>query len=459
MALDRHIARLAKILVDDEGISFEDAQARLRALTLEIVVGKGAASPAAHAAILTAVSVGTRTFVGGVCVTGETGQRFNSALPLKADTLGEAAIQVGATPLDRSPSHRIFIGAVDDAGKTSAIVAWWRGWRAGVCEFNAADSDEGLNPLAGIVAGALAVGAAFAAARGNVVGYRSEIDLWPTDHGEEAPSFSEIFLPGALWLVGLGNLGQAFLWALAALPYANASEVSLILQDRDNVSEENWATSVLVQNEAYGELKTRVGENWARAKGFDVRRVDRRLLATDRLEDEDPRIALSGVDKIAARRAISEIGFDCVVDAGLGGSAADFDKYRVTVFDRRHSISRHFEGLQDPSFDDVRLQSDAYQCLEEEIGRCGTAEIAGASVAAPYVSAVAAAVAVTRLIAIVSGCSCPMNEVRRLSRAPKLGPRQTIKARGLRHAGRPFNSQTTGSQHGDRDECFAGDAA
>ncbi len=141
MALDRHIARLAKILVDSEGISFEEAQARLRALTLDIVVGPDATSPDAHAAVLTAVSVGSRTFVGGVRVTGAAGQRFNSALPLKADTLADAAAQVGASRLDRSPSHRIFIGAVEDPGETSAIAAWWQGWRAGIAEPGAARSD------------------------------------------------------------------------------------------------------------------------------------------------------------------------------------------------------------------------------------------------------------------------------------------------------------------------------
>jgi hypothetical protein len=441
MALDRQIARLAKILVDNEGIPFDEAQSRLRALTLEIVVGSDATSPAAHAAVLTAVSVGSRTFVGGVCVTGATEQRLNSALPLEANTLGEAALLVGASRLDYPPSYRIFIGPVADPGEIWAVSTWWHGWRAGAVEPSAALCDEGDNPLVGIVAGALAVGEAFEAARGRVADLRSEVDLWPVDSGEKAPDFSEVFLPGALWLIGLGNLGQAFLWALAALPYTNPSEVALVLQDRDKTSEENWATSVLVRSETYGELKTKVGEEWALAKKFDVRRVDRRILAGDRLENEDPRLALSGVDKIEARKLMGDVGFDCIVDAGLGKKSADFDRYRVTVFDLAHPIEKHFEGQKDESADESILRGDAYQRLQAEIGRCGTAEIAGASAAAPYVSAVAASVAVARLIAIVSGCKCPLNEVRRLSIAvPRLGLRDKIQGRGLRHAGRPFNT-------------------
>ena len=34
-----------------------------------------------------------------------------------------------------------------------------------------------------------------------------------------------INLPSRLWIIGLGNLGQAFLWALALLPYEDTAAV------------------------------------------------------------------------------------------------------------------------------------------------------------------------------------------------------------------------------------------
>lgn len=82
MALDRQTARLSKILVDSEGTTFDQAKARLRALILEIVVGRDATPLAAHVAILTAVSVGSRTFVGGVRLLGATDLALNSARPV-----------------------------------------------------------------------------------------------------------------------------------------------------------------------------------------------------------------------------------------------------------------------------------------------------------------------------------------------------------------------------------------
>ena len=439
MALDRQIARLSKILVDSEGISFDEAQARLRALTLEIVVGQEATSPAAHAAILTAVSVARRTFIGGVRVKGAVDGPLNSVLPLRADTLAEATALVGASDFDCAASRTVFIGMTEAPTVAWSVSPWWNGWKAGISESGEARWDKGHNPLPGIAAGALAVGTAFEAERKPYVDFEGEVDLWPVGAGQKAPEFEEVFLPKALWLIGLGNLGQAFLWTLAALPFRDPGKVSLVLQDRDTITEENWATSILVKEETYGSLKTRVAEQWASAKGFDARRIDRRLSARDRLEDDDPRLALSGVDKIQARKLMAEVGFDCIVDAGLGHTAHNFDRYRVNVFDRTRPIDEHFAEQDDaPSAQGVP-EGDPYRHLEEEIGPCGTAEIGGASVAAPYVSALAAAIAVSRVIAVTSGCECPINEVGKLSAIAdrKVGRLSAVSGRGLGHAKKP----------------------
>ncbi len=438
MALNRQIARLSKILVDSEGISFDKAQARLEALTLEIIVGADAVSPAAHAAVLTAVSVGHRTFLGGVRVKGALDQPLNSALPISARTLGEAVLAIGASQFEGAPSCTVCIAIDNHNIETWSVATWWDGWRGGVAPIGAVNSGVSDNPLAGIAAGALAVGAAFQAERGSAVASKSEVNLWPTEYPEDAPAFAEVFLPGALWLIGLGNLGQAFLWALAALPYSDPGAVSLVLQDRDEVTVENWGTSVLVQEENYGSLKTNVGERWGQAKGFNVRRIDRRLVASDRLEDDDPRLALSGVDKVEVRKLMANVGFDCIVDAGLGRTAADFDRYRISVFDHTRPIDRHFAGVTDEAVEANSRDDNAYHLLEAEVGRCGTAEVAGASVAAPYVSAVAAAVAVSRLIAVVSGCVCPPAHVGQISSSKaRIASPVRHEVRGIRHAGKP----------------------
>ena len=212
-----------------------------------------------------------------------------------------------------------------------------------------------------------------------------------------------------------------------------------MLQDDDCVSPENWATSVLVRDEMYGTLKGKVAEKWAEQRGFGTRRADRKLGATDRRADGEPFLALSGLDKIESRRNLASVGFAAIVDAGLGRTANDFDKFVVRVFDQNRPIDRYFADQVDAKPIE-RPDGAAYERLEEEIGRCGVTEIGGASVAAPYVSAIAAAMAVSRAIALASGCPCLPAEVRRISsplvRRP-LAP-MAFQTRGIGHAGRPI---------------------
>ena len=438
MALEREIARLSKILVDSTGISFDDAQARLRALRLEIVIGSDAGSPAAHAAALTAVSTGRRSFLGGVRVTGQISQPVITALPYSGMPLGAACAGLGASSFEGEPTFRIFIGGCEAGNRRPGVTVFWDGWTAGVRsagEWGSAIVDPS-NPLAGVAAGALAVGSAFDHARGKRETLPPDIQLWASDQGE--PAFADIFLPGALWVVGLGNLGQAFLWSLACLPYRKPGDLLLFIQDFDRVTPENWGTSVLVVEEAYGWLKNKSAEAWLEQRGFGVRRIDRRLLGTEQVGPGEPTLAFSGLDKVAARRDMANVGFEAIVDAGLGRTAANFDKFGVHVFHAGRRIDDHYAGMTDPVAVPIPPGS-AYSELAASIGQCGAAEIAGASVAAPHVSAVAGAMAVARAIALVSGCKIPPSEVRRLSAGgSRRGPAAVaLDTPGLVHAGKP----------------------
>ena len=435
MALDKEIARLSKILVDSEEIDFPEAEARLRSLTLQIVVGDGTNSPAAHAAVLTAVSVGRRSFLGGVRVIGKTKQPVITALPISGCTLGEACAAIGAGGFEGCSTFTVVVGDCADVSDGPSVAAWWDGWKAGVRPVaDDVSIGDSTNPLTGIAAGALAVGCGFDSARGKFDDLPADINLWgPPD----CPAFADVFLPGALWIVGLGNLGQALAWALGSLPYANPDQVELVLHDFDSVSEENWGTSVLVPDGSYGRLKNKLVEQWLEPSNFRVRRVDRRLLPTDRVADAEPRLAFSGLDKIGARRDMASLGFEAIVDAGLGRTSNDFDKFRVTVFHRDRPIDVHFAGMDDPRPPAIP-DTPAYQALADQ-DPCGAAEIAGASVAVPFVSAIAAAVAVARMIALVSGQPF-IPAVKRRTSASQIRPDaalEKVDCPSVLHAGRP----------------------
>jgi len=67
--------------------------------------------------------------------------------------------------------------------------------------------------------------------------------------------------PRAFWLIGLGHLGQAFLFGLGLLPYDRPGDLHLLLQDDDIITPSTESTSI-------GTKKTRSMAAWAEGRGF-----------------------------------------------------------------------------------------------------------------------------------------------------------------------------------------------
>ena len=86
--------------------------------------------------------------------------------------------------------------------------------------------------------------------------------------------FQVQFLPRELWALGLGHLGNAYLWSLATLPYADPGAVEISLNDFDRIESENADTSLLFDADDEGTtkrayvadgLKTRISDQTDRA--------------------------------------------------------------------------------------------------------------------------------------------------------------------------------------------------
>ena len=68
--------------------------------------------------------------------------------------------------------------------------------------------------------------------------WRPELD--PTHLDATGPAVE--WLPADLWVLGLGHLGNAYLWALGTLPYEKPSQARFFLNDFDSVEDENIET-------------------------------------------------------------------------------------------------------------------------------------------------------------------------------------------------------------------------
>src|SRR5262245_9648156 len=102
-------------------------------------------------------------------------------------------------------------------------------------------------------------------------------------------------LPTNLWLIGLGHLGQAYLWALGLLPFTNPEEVRLVLQDVDIITPSTESTSILTDASMVKHKKTRVMATWAERRGFTTAIHQRLFDASFRRQEDEPTVALYGL--------------------------------------------------------------------------------------------------------------------------------------------------------------------
>jgi len=363
------------------------------------------------------VNVAARAFEGGVCV------RLSedcvvSAAWCRGKKLSDAIRAFGGTITDRIsgeyPTVRLG-NATKSSGKV-VITPTWNGWAAGVSD-EAADrlAEEKEFTLAGVLAGAFAVSEAFEHMAGNAVAARRSIglSLWRPDliwTAAEAEGIDCRFLPSRLWLLGLGHLGQSFAWSLGLLPYKHPSDAEIWVQDVDSIVEANWSTCLLSARGDAGK-KTRLVATRLENVGFRTSVIERLFGDTSRRGSHEPGLALGGFDNPAPRRALGSVGFDAVIDAGLGTGGQHYADMMIHSFP---SSLKPAEAWPTTSRQDtpIDISATAYQDakrsltasgLTEDQATCGVVELAGRSAAAAFVGAAASTLVLSEVLRIILG--------------------------------------------------------
>lgn len=414
--------RVVKLALDSgEAASLNEAIALFEGYRLAIHVGPDVAhSPSLQAAVLTAVNTGRRCFLGGVEVAGMLDMPL--LIPwMTCHTLGEAVsnlhgnvrsvlsldipyIQIGDAPdtLD-TVQHRGF-----------AVRATFDGWCGGVVPLDSSvrlDERQECTP-AGVLAGALAVSEAFQFVRGGnpVAGHRSVgLSLWRPEPEVSWLSSDAVgppleLFPSRLWLIGLGHLGQAYLWTLGFLPYAEPAALELVLQDFDTLTRANDSTSPLTTLGLVGQKKTRAMAAWCDVRGFSSVITERRFADDFRVGCDEPQVALAGVDNALARSALEDVGFTRVIEAGLGKGTSEYLAFQLHSFPGPQTARGRWGGIAEPESPSRLLTNPAYAALADEgIDECGLTLLAGRSVGASFVGTAAGALAIAEAIRLVMG--------------------------------------------------------
>jgi hypothetical protein len=369
-----------------------------------------------QAILLTCVALAKRVFLGGVTVIGDLSATHKTPLPL-GPTLQDAVLSLGAAaePENGSGQLRILIGTAPTPASGFAVRPVASGWRGGIVPGSSLLAPRGTSPIptAAMLAAALAVNEAFLYVNGTVpvAGRRSlGLSLWnlaaETDWLADDPSEPLLtYLPSSLWLIGLGHLGQAYLWGLGLLPYADPQSLKLILQDTDRVTTSTESTSILTDASMVGQKKTQVLVSWAESRGFQAEIHERLFGSWIKRQNLEPSVALCGIDNALGRRALDQAGFDLVLEAGLGRGHRDFRTMRIHSFPGSRSSEDIWtrtnavreDATQQPAYEDL-LKKGA-------MDQCGITLLAGKAVGAPFVGATAAALVLSELLRILHGGS------------------------------------------------------
>ena len=402
-----NLNRLAKAVMQRHGASYDEALAILARLRLHIACPAFAVSQRQYqAALLTIVNTGKRAFLGGVTVELQSDQ--TCVLPgWVGRNLSEVVVNLGGQIVSArvQAHHTVWLGN-SVAAKPGDLILIADGWRGGFVPagYPAPFVESNDSPLGGVLAAGIVVARAFIDAAGLVAGGCDEsfgLSLWRPElpwNVDSSAGPTLVRLPEKVWLLGLGHLGQAYLWTLGLLPYAKDSSAKLFLHDYDKITSGNWGAGVLCELTAQGILKTRVCTPWAEARGFETRHIERPFDRDTRVGEDEPRIALCGFDSAAGRRALETAGFDLVVECGLGSSLEYFDRLVLHTFpDATHQPHQIWPDAARPDVVDFDPKLFGVELAENE---CGVLldNLARKPISASFVGVTAAAFVVAELL-------------------------------------------------------------
>jgi len=417
MKVDIHekLSRTIKMAIDTgEAATIEDAEQIFKSYQLAVEVGTDITlSATLQVLLLTIVNTARRCFLGGVHV-----QTTDAKLLVSwngCETLHQAIIDLRGNITEQVPCciPRVIIGDVNNPKGIGpfAVRATFDGWRGGVIPFDEGRLEEKREfTPAGVLAGALAVSEAFQHVRGgNPIAGRRDVglSLWNPasnaswlDASNSGPLIEK--LPSKLWLIGLGHLGQAMLWTLGFLPYARPDEVFLVLNDFDVLSEANDSTSPLTFAPVLAERKTRAMARWCEARGFKTMVTERLFSNNINVAFDEPTVAFCGVDNALARSVLEDVGFDRIIEAGLGKGELEYLSFQIHTFPGPQKAKQRWKEYVGPTIQgEMKL---AYKQLSVEgMDECGIVTLAGRSVGASFVGTMVASLAVAELLKLVLG--------------------------------------------------------
>lgn len=405
--------RLSLGIIEKQKCSPEDAMRKLESLSIYLVCGdKIKSSLPLQAALITAVNTGKRAFLGGVYI-----QMPPDTLCLlpwsQAKTFNEILLDAGAMITEKTPHDcfKIMFGLpVDNDDNSLQVVC--NDWQAGVLAENMEIpfTENGNIPTAGVFSGGLAICLSFLKLSGINISSCDKsvgISLWRPDlHwlDDSAGGPRVSLLPNKFWLLGLGHLGQAYIWNIGLLPFKAPNEITFLLQDYDRIVEANVSAGLLCEKNDTGIYKTRKCNSWLETRGFNTVISERKFDEHTKRINEEPFVALCGFDSASSRLHLESTGFDLIVESALGSNLATFDNIILHTFPAASKTPKDIWGNIHES--NKEINRSVLEILKKEDNDiCGIVpiSIAGKAVSASFVGACSGALVIAEILRGLNG--------------------------------------------------------
>jgi molybdopterin/thiamine biosynthesis adenylyltransferase len=357
-------------------------------------------------AFITAVNIAKRVFRGRViCILPE---EVPNLLMLKSVSFKDLVFRYGGSLTTDTPDKnevKILFGVECYDENCLEVVA--EGWRGGVnfygqerVIFAKKDNPVSLGPIAAAsLACYFAFSKIFKLTASDLL-INTGISLWNINSGREWYKDSKdgprnINIPRKIWALGLGHLGQAYLWTVGLMPISDPSKVLFLLQDDDTVENLNIGSQVLCNDSNIGFPKTRACLKFLEELNFKTQIVEKRFLPGNSEEEwlkEFP-FLLNGVDNPQTRRDINRNYHKLFLDGATNGSSSLFDSFTLK------NVS-HIEKGPDilwpaTETDEVVLHKNLYERYEKA-NMCGILTNIGVSV--PFVGLFGATFVIAELL-------------------------------------------------------------
>jgi hypothetical protein len=141
---------------------------------------------------------------------------------------------------------------------------------------------------------------------------------------------------------------------------------------------------------------------WAERRGFATSILERLFNASLIRSDDEPAIAVCGLDNALGRRALDRVGFPFIVEAGLGRGHRDFRTIRMHTLPGSRTATEIWSATVEQE-DLADLAAYQKMLQEGDLDHCSITLLAGKAVGAPFVGATAACLVVAEVLRLLHG--------------------------------------------------------